>query len=170
MKLKQAFDRLKFTISKQNKPNEKDIEAFNKLAEYFDKQNKDVIQENLLFAKLYAYLLAELTNYYNDVDFANKQINKILQEPLGVRIEILKMDLKNIDTRNYFIQRKILDPFLQNKSYLELEEIYKRYENKLPQLNANDFLKCLNNWDYNSVVYNLETNINLSITNFKNNV
>ena len=34
MKLKEAFDRLKFTISKQNKPNEKDIEAFNKLAEY----------------------------------------------------------------------------------------------------------------------------------------
>jgi len=170
MKLKQAFDRLKFTISKQNKPNEKDIEAFNKLAEYFNKQNKEVLQENLLFAKLYTYLLAELTNYYNDVDFANKQINRILQEPLGVRIEILKMDLKNIDARNYFLQRKVLDPFLQNKSYLELEEIYKRYENKLPQLNANDFLKCLNNWDYNSVVYNLETNINLSITNFKNNV
>ena len=68
MKLKQAFERLKFTISKQNKPNEKDIEAFNKLAEYFDKQNKDVIQENLLFAKLYAYLLSELTNHYTEID------------------------------------------------------------------------------------------------------
>ena len=168
MKLKQAFDRLKFTISKQNKPNEKDIEAFNKLAEYFDKQNKDIIQENLLFAKLYAYLLSELTNHYTEIDKANKEINKILSEPIDLRIEYLLLKAKEMELRNYFERKRILDPFLKDKTAKELEETHKRYLDTLPQLDPIEFAKCGNIWNKESIVYNLETNINLSITNFKN--
>lgn len=170
MKLKQAFDRLKFTISKQNKPNEKDIEAFNKLAEYFDKQNKDVIQENLLFAKLYAFVLSEFTNHYTEIDRANKEINKILSEPLDLRIEYLLIKTKEMELRNYFKRKRILDPFLQNKTVKELEEIHERHLQTLPDLDPIEFAKCGNNWNKELIVYNLETNINLSITNFKNNV
>lgn len=170
MKLKEAFDRLKFTISKQNKPNEKDIEAFNKLAEYFDLQNKDVIQENLLFAKLYAFLLAELTLYYTDVNFATKKINQILSDPLNIRVKYLEKNLKKMEYRNYFNRKKILDPLLKIKTSLELEEIHERYKDKLPELNNEEFLKCATNWDFESVAYQLETNINLSLHNFKNNV
>jgi hypothetical protein len=54
MKLKEAFDRLRFTLSKQNKPNQTDIEAFNEIGKYFALHQKDIIQDNLLFAKLYA--------------------------------------------------------------------------------------------------------------------
>ena len=32
MKLKDAFKRLSFTLSKQNKPNQTDIDAFNEIA------------------------------------------------------------------------------------------------------------------------------------------
>ncbi len=170
MKLKQAFDRLKFTISKQNKPNEKDIEAFNKLAEYFDKQNKDVIQENLLFAKLYAFVLSEFTNHYTEIDRANKEINKILSEPLDLRIEYLLIKTKEMELRNYFKRKRILDPFLQNKTVKELEEIHERHLQTLPDLDPIEFAKCGNNWNKELIVYNLETNINLSIKNFKNNV
>lgn len=170
MKLKQAFDRLKFTISKQNKPNEKDIEAFNKLAEYFDKQNKDVIQENLLFAKLYAFVLSEFTNHYTEVDRANKEINKILSEPLDLRIEYLLLKVKEMEIRNYFERKRILDPFLKDKTVKELEETHKRYLETLPQLDPIEFAKCGNAWNKESIIYNLETNINLSIQNFKNNV
>lgn len=170
MKLKQAFERLKFTISKQNKPNEKDIEAFNKLAEYFDKQNKDVIQENLLFAKLYAFVLSEFTNHYTEIDRANKEINKILSEPLDLRIEYLLIKTKEMELRNYFKRKRILDPFLQNKTVKELEEIHERHLQTLPDLDPIEFAKCGNNWNKELIVYNLETNINLSITNFKNNV
>ena len=170
MKLKQAFERLKFTISKQNKPNEKDIEAFNKLAEYFDRQNKDVIQDNLLFAKLYAYLLSEFTNHYTEIDKANKEINKILSEPIDLRIEYLLLKAKEMELRNYFERKRILDPSLKDKTAKELEETHKRYLDTLPQLDPIEFAKCGNIWNKESIVYNLETNINLSITNFKNNV
>jgi len=170
MKLKQAFDRLKFTISKQNKPNQTDIEAFNKLAEYFEKQNTDVIQENLLFAKLYAFVLSEFTNHYTDLDRANKEVNKILSEPIDLRIEYLLIKAKEMELRNYFKRKRILDPFLKDKTVKELEEVHQRYLDTLPQLNSIEFAKCGNNWDKQSIIYNLETNINLSIQNFKNNV
>jgi hypothetical protein len=170
MKLKQAFDRLKFTISKQNKPNATDIEAFNKLAEYFDKQNTDVIQENLLFAKLYAFVLSEFTNHYTDLDRANKEVNKILSEPIDLRIEYLLIKAKEMELRNYFQRKRILDPFLKDKTVKELEETHKRYLDTLPLLDPIEFARCGNNWNKESIIYNLETNINLSIQNFKNNV
>lgn len=170
MKLKQAFDRLKFTISNQNKPNATDIEAFNKLAEYFELNQKDVIQDNLLFAKLYAFVLSEFTNHYTELDRANKEINKILSEPIDLRIEYLLIKAKEMELRNYFKRKRILDPFLNDKTVSELEEIHERHLKTLPDLDPIEFAKCGSNWNKESIIYNLETNINLSIQNFKNNV
>lgn len=48
MKLIDAFNRLRFTISKQNKPNETDATAFNEISKYFQLHNKEIVQENLL--------------------------------------------------------------------------------------------------------------------------
>jgi hypothetical protein len=170
MKLKQAFDRLKFTISNQNKPNANDIEAFNKLAEFFKLKQKETIVEHQLFAKLYAFVLCEFTNHYTELDRANKEINKILSEPLDLRIEYLIIKAKEMELRNYFKRKRILDSFLKNKTVSELEEIHQRYLNTLPDLDPIEFAKCGNNWNKESIIYNLETNINLSIQNFKNNV
>ena len=168
MKLKEAFDRLRFTLTKQNKPNSTDIEAFNEIGKYFALHQKDIIQDNLLFAKLYAFTLSELLTYYSDIDFANKEINKILSEPIC--IEKLRLSIRTMELRNYFAQRKILDPFLKTKTVKELEEIHERYLDKLPQLDPIEFAKVGNNWSDVEVIYNLETSINLSIQNFKNNV
>ena len=74
MKLSDAFNRLRFTLSKGNKPNQTDIDAFNEIGKYFALHQKDIIQDNLLFAKLYAFTLSELLTYYSDVDFANKEL------------------------------------------------------------------------------------------------
>ena len=170
MKLTDAFKRLRFTISNKNKTNQTDAEAFNEISKYFELHNKDIVQDNLLFAKLYAFTLAELLSYYTDVDFANKEINKILSEPIELRIEILQLRLKTMELQNYFKQRKILDPFLKTKTAAELEEIHSRYVGKLPELDALEFAKCGNNWNKEAVKYSLESNINLSIQHFKNEI
>lgn len=170
MNLIESFKRLRFTISKQNKPNQTDADAFNEISKYFELHNKEIVQDNLLFAKLYAFTLSELLSYYTDVDFANKELNKILSEPIGLRIEILQFRLKNMELQNYFKQRRILDPLLKTKTVKELEEIHERYVGKLPELDAMEFAKCGNNWDEQAVIYQLENQINLSIQNFKNNV
>jgi hypothetical protein len=99
---------------------------------------------------------------------ANKEINRILSEPMA--IEKLQLSLRRMELQNYFNRKKILDPFLKNKTANELEEIHERYKNKLPGLNVDEFLKCGNNWDTESVKYNIENSINLSIKNFKNTV
>ena len=52
----------------------------------------------------------------------------------------------------------------------DLEEIYERYIDKIPELKSIEFAKCGKNWNKESVTYQLETQINLSIQNFKNNV
>ena len=166
MQLKEAFKRLRFTISKQNKPNQTDADAFNEISKYFELHQKDIVQDNLLFAKLYCFTLSELLSYYTDIDFANKELNKILSEPIC--IEKLQLRLKTMELRNYFNRKGILDPFLKTKTSSELEEIHKRYVDKLPELNALELLKCGNNWDLEAVKYNLESNINLSIQHFKN--
>ena len=170
MKLKEAFDRLRFTLSKRNKPNQTDIEAFNEIGKYFALHQKDIIQDNLLFAKLYAFTLSELLTDYSDVDFANKELNRILSDPMQLRVNILQLKLKNMEYRNFFSRKGILDPFLKTKTVKELEAIHESYKDKLPELNAIEFIKCGNNWDKEAVIYNLESNINLSIQNFKNNV
>jgi len=168
MKLKEAFDRLRFTLTNQNKPNQTDIDAFNEIGKYFALHQKDIVQDNLLFAKLYAFTLSELLTYYSDIDFANKELNKVLNEPIC--IEKLSLSLRTMELRNYFAQKKILDPFLKTKTVKELEEIHERYLDKLPQLDPMEFAKIGSNWSEKDVIYNLESNINLSIQNYKNYV
>lgn len=168
MKLSDAFKRLRFTISNQNKPNQNDADAFNEISKYFQLHQKDIIQDNLLFAKLYCFTLSELLSYYTDIDFANKELNKILSEPIC--IEKLQLRLMTMEFQNYFQRKKILDPFLKTKTASELEEIHSRYINKLPELNVIEFAKCGTNWDIESVKYQLELNINLSIQHFKNDI
>lgn len=97
-------------------------------------------------------------------------MNKILSEPIELRVDILQMKLKTMELQNYFKQKHILDPFLKTKTAKELQDIHERYLDKLPMLDALEFSKSGNRWDKNSVINNLETSINLSIQNYKNNV
>lgn len=170
MKLSEAIKRLRFTISKQNKPNQTDAESLNEILKILELEQQKTIQDNLLFAKIYAFTLTELLHYYCDIDFANKQINKMLCEPIDLRIENLKHALRFMELQNYFTQKKVLDPFLKNKTVSELEEIHARYLDKLPELNAIEFVKSGNNWDFETVKYQLETQVNLSLQHFKNYV
>lgn len=158
MKLKEAFSRLGFTISRQNKPNQKDADALNVLAHHFKLSQEKTIQENLLFAKLYAYILQQFTMHYNNVDEANKQINKLLSESMETRIELLFNQIQMSEVTQVFT-----DPILKGKNERQLKEIFSRHK-KFEQ----DFLTCFEWWTKENVISHLNTNINLSITNFKN--
>jgi len=51
MKVKDALQRLGFTISKQNKPNATDAEAFNKLLWFVNESIETNPNKNICFAK-----------------------------------------------------------------------------------------------------------------------
>lgn len=160
MKLKEAFSRLNFTISKQNKPNQTDADAFNLILNHCKASEEKTIQENLLFAKLYAFLLENLVIKYNNVDEANKIINRILSEPMNLRVEMLLIQLKLSEVTQVFT-----DPILNGKNESELREIFNRHKKF-----ENDFIACFDWWDKENVISHLNTNINLSIQTYKNHV
>jgi len=160
MKLKEAIKRIGFTISNTNKPNENDAEAYNIILEHLQKSEKETINKNLLFAKLYTFLLENLVTNYNDVTFANKELNKILSEPINLRVEFLLMRLKHSE-----LTKIVSDPILLSKSPEDVLQKLKEY----PKL-AKEFIHLWDYWDKDNVVSHLNTNINLSIQNFKNNV
>ncbi len=160
MKLSDSVKRVRFTISKGNKPNEKDIEAFNVICAHLQKTEEETVQENLLFAKLYAYLLGKFSMHYNDVNEANKHLNKILQQPFTFVTGILEMELKAMEVRSV-----IKDDILTNLSPKDVREKMKQY----PKLEA-EFISTWEFWDQENVTAHLNANINLSIQNFKNHV
>jgi hypothetical protein len=160
MKLKEAIKRIGFTISNANKPNENDAEAYNIILEHLQKSEKETINKNLLFAKLYTFLLENLVTNYNDVTFANKELNKILSEPMDLRVQFLLMRLKHSE-----LTKIVSDPILLNKNPEDTLQKLKEY----PKLEK-EFIHLWDYWDKDNVVSHLNTNINLSIQNFKNNV
>lgn len=170
MKLAEAIKRLRFTILKQNKPNQNDAEALNKILELLSQNEEKTLQENLLFAKLYSFLLCEFLKNYTDVNFANKQINKILSEPMDLRLQLLQMELKQKEILNYFNSINILDPFLKDKTVSELIKISETHSKNIPKLKPSQVIKISESWNNTEVLHNLNTNINLSIQNFKNYV
>lgn len=170
MKLKDAISRVRFTISKSNKPNQTDVEAFNMILEHFQKTQEKTIQDNLLFAKLYTYLLSEFCRHYTDIDFANQELNKLLDQTMDNHVFVLLQKLKEMELRKFFLRADVRDTFLKNQTFDELEKTADRYKDKLEGLTSEGLLHSLENWDEDFVIGHLNRNINLSIQKFKNNV
>jgi hypothetical protein len=143
MKLKEAINRLGYTISKQNKPNSTDADALNSIIEFVNLSNKQVIKDNELLAKMYCFVLKDFLFYYKNVNFASKQINKdILSKPLQYHLECLKI---NLDTNE-------LTNFLESNN----------------SINIDAFKESNETWDINNVIANFEFNFNLALNTYKN--
>lgn len=158
MKLSEAFSRYKFQVTSGNKPNEKDVEAFNTIAAYFQSVQEKTIQENRLFAKLYTYMLGKFTPHYNDVDAANAHLNKVLQQPMNALLQTLELELRAME-----IRQVIPDPILSELSPKATKEKLEQYPNL-----ATQFMEAWDFWDLENVQSHIETQVNLSIQKFKN--
>lgn len=118
MKLKEAIQRLSFTVSKQNKPNATDAEALNKILEYLNNSIKREVNENEMFAKLYVYLLFnEVIFYKGDVDMSQAKINDVLKQPLIDLYENFRMSFNAIALNNFLHEKGLSEkhPLQYNK-------------------------------------------------------
>ena len=168
MKTKEAINRLTYTIGKGNKPNETDKVALNSIITYINKFEQETIQDNLLFAKLYTLVLNSFVNNYNDIDFANKILNKELATPLNSHIEILLMSLKTIYISEFFKQNGIVDPFIIGKPISEAVEKYEQNKQLFPKIDTKKMLEVMDMWDFENVSAHLNRNINESLNAYKN--
>lgn len=89
MKVKEALNRLAFTIQKQNKPNQIDADAFNKLIWFVNESIETNPNKNICFAKLYIYNLIHYIKYYQSIDIAQEKLHQVLD----LDIESLYVDL-----------------------------------------------------------------------------
>ena len=160
MKLREAINRLGFTIAKSNRPNEKDIEAYNCILEVLEQTQTKTIQDNLLFAKLYAYNLQEFTRHYKCVQIATEKLNELLAENIDYRIEFLTAQIKQTE-----LSKVITDDFFSAVSPSKAREILSRYPNL-----EKEFIHIWDFWTTENVTSHLETNVNLTIQKFKNHV
>lgn len=98
-----AFERLKFTIVNQNKPNKTDLDALIILAEWINQSKKQEITNNYLFAKMYCYNFAHEVLFYkdsykNNFKISQSKIHKVLEMPLET---VIKITMDKINTNEF---------------------------------------------------------------------
>ena len=160
MKIQDAISRLSYTISKSNKPNETDKIALNKVIHDLNSNATATLNEHYLFAKLYAIILTNFIKHYQDIDFANVQINKELERPIGYHLELLRLQLKQMELGNFWKQNGIADPLLN-------ETNHKNYKHLFPSIDAAQLKETMETWDLDTVTAHFTNTVNQSILCFK---
>jgi hypothetical protein len=97
MKVKEALQRLGFTLSKQNKPNNTDIEAFNKILWFVNESIEQNPNRNICFAKLYIWFFIHNIKAYQCIDLAQKRIHDVLDLDIEHLYTQLNDELNHVD-------------------------------------------------------------------------
>lgn len=87
-KLDKALNRLTYTLTKGNKPNESDVTAFNEVLLYLNKQESEVVNNNKLFAKLYILFLTQTLRHYDTNIFSLNLVNSDLHSKLDKNLDL----------------------------------------------------------------------------------
>lgn len=83
-----ALNRLEYTISKGNKPNETDVNAFNDIIRWNNLIEAKTVNNNKLFAKLYIIRLVKELRYYKGDVFNMSIINEFLNVELNKPLDL----------------------------------------------------------------------------------
>jgi len=134
-----AFERLIFTISKQNKPNQTDLEALKCIAEYVDNSKKQEIRDGYLFAKMYCYNFIHEIQHLKDSYLFNYKItqnnlHEYLKRPLYLSLEILRNKVNNHEYTLFAESLGFSKKFIRTKEEQESDK-------KLIKENEDEFLK-----------------------------
>lgn len=92
--------RFKFTngLGKSFKPNKDDVESLNTLLECINREKKVKIQKNVLFAKLFIYVLTIYLREYKTTIFnkmITKEVSYLLDKPLDLFYKAFEDELYN---------------------------------------------------------------------------
>jgi hypothetical protein len=150
-----SFKRLKNQIFEQ------DIEALKLLNEELINNQKNYVNDNILFAKLLNYALRNELKHQGSMKMAIKSIDSILKTPIAHHTEFLRLELNHKDFLDYVESLGIETDHLnhkENNNDLILTENQKEVQDKLLNFwnydkveksfynSANEFLKDLNNY------------------------
>lgn len=130
--IKKAASRLTWRFREESgdtkpfKPNEEDIKSLNTILEWINREKKEKLDQNVLFAKLYIYVLVDFTRKYKTTIFdklATKEVNRLLDRPLETFYEAFKKELYSNQIDEALKQIKCVKT-AKNISPDEFKEIY----------------------------------------------
>jgi len=151
-----SFKRLKNQIFEQ------DIEALKLLNDELINNQKNYVNDNILFAKLLSHVLRNELKNQGSMKMAIKNIDSILKVPITHHTEFLRMELNNKDFLEYVESLGIETDHLnhkENNNDLILNDNQKEVKDKLLNFwnydkveksfynSANEFLKDINNYN-----------------------
>jgi hypothetical protein len=167
MKIKEAINRLGYTISKQNKPNTNDADALNSIIEFINNVNKTEVQENKLFAKLYIMNFITQMRIVRDFDLAQSNVNKILKMPLDGLYNEFRKEANVLEIKNYFESKGLKDTWSMMSKF-DLKENFKYNTDICNKIDANEFLEVCDLWSEDNIYNNLNATITLALNTYKN--
>jgi len=167
MKIKEAINRLGYTISKQNKPNSTDADALNSIIDFINNTNKVEVQENKLFAKLYIMNFITQMRIVRDFDLAQSNVNKILKMPLDGLYNEFRKEANVLEIKNYFESKGLKDTWSMMSSF-DLKENFKANTEMCDKIDAKEFLAVCDMWSEENIYNNLNATITLAINTYKN--
>jgi hypothetical protein len=172
MEIKKAIERLewRFTEAMKNnrilKINQLDLDMYNSIAEYISETQKQQLQHNEPFAKLFILVYAKMVEHYKtDVfdDAPRKAIYSLLNQPIENIIEDFRERLNDVGIYNVLNELKVdLKP-----SYVATDEDIKSNVGRL-SLGLDEKPDLLDEiWDFETTKECLEKEVNNALNLFK---
>jgi membrane-associated HD superfamily phosphohydrolase len=120
-----------------------DIEAIKTLNTAIENASKSQVNDNLLFAKLLAYVIDKNLHYTGDIKASIKIAADILKEPLDFHLQMMHRNINYKDLDNYLISLGIKEQILK---------VDKVENNKILSNNQKEYLEKLKtNWSLENV-------------------
>lgn len=155
-RLIKTFQRIKNGIFKE------DIDAVKKLAETIEENEKLIIIDNILFAKLLCHVLNSNLHHYGNMKNSLSAVQDVFKKPLDHHIEFLAYNLNNQELNNYL---KSIDI---NLEFTETAEQLKNNEELLKSNQKEIIKKIKSNWSKLKVEKSFVNTINEFIRDDEN--
>jgi hypothetical protein len=163
--INKSIERLVYTISKQNKPNNNDAEALNNIILFYNEVTGAEIKKNLLFVKLYIFLYSNFIKSYQSEGQAQIKIHEILDTDIDVLFLQLKDDLDTLEITDFFKRQGI-----ENENIIasenKINEIKELNKQRFKKINITNFKNEYQEIDIETIKDNLTAMINLSLRMF----
>jgi len=167
MTIEKTFEWLFKRLQMPNiKPCAFDLECVKFLAEWVNREKKNDLDQNALFAKLYCHVFIQEINFYKDFEFSQKSMNDILKRPLDEHYDIFTQRLNDFELNRLFLRNGI-DP--EKRQYDENGIMDNSQDTEsLLNISKDEFLQFANGkWTKEKTYQALNNQISESINRFR---
>lgn len=168
MKIKEALQRIGFTISKQNKPNATDAEAFNKLLWFVNESIEHNPNKNILFAKLYLYNYRLMYQIYGNDEAVQNRLHRLLELPIDFYYNNVKDTINTFELRDYLNGKGIKSTHLEYLDKPERELIESEAQANIKTLDRKEFIEVADGYDLETIKTNMNALITLALKSYTN--